>query len=91
MTRGPLAGQRLNEDNADPEARLAAMRSVNPANIPRNHFVKAALDAAVARQDFAPFEEFLEVLSRPYEDRPGYERYALPPAPEERVQTFCGT
>ena len=31
-------------------------------------------------------------LSRPFEGRPGYERYAMPPAPEERVrQTFCGT
>jgi len=84
--------RRLVEDTTDQDVRCAAMRSVNPAYIPRNHVVEAALDAAVARQDFAPFEELLDVLSRPYEDRPGYERYALPPAPEERVrQTFCGT
>jgi uncharacterized protein YdiU (UPF0061 family) len=84
--------QRLNEDKADPDARCATMRAVNPAFIPRNHIVEAALDAAVAREDFAPFEELLEVLSRPYEERPGCERYAAPPAPEERVQqTFCGT
>ena len=68
------------------------MQAVNPAFIPRNHIVEAALDAAVARQDFAPFEELLEVLSRPYEDSPRYERYALPPTSKERVQqTFCGT
>jgi protein adenylyltransferase len=68
------------------------MRAVNPAVIPRNHIVEAALDAAVARQDFAPFEELLDVLSRPHEDQPAYERYAVPPTPEERVrQTFCGT
>jgi serine/tyrosine/threonine adenylyltransferase len=74
------------------DARRAAMRTVNPAFIPRNHMVESALDAAVAREDFAPFEELLEVLSRPYEDRLGYECYAVPPAPEERVrQTFCGT
>ena len=84
--------RRLTEEPADPDARCAAMRAVNPAFIPRNHLVEAALDAAVTRQDFGPFEELLEVLSRPYEDRPGYERYAAPPAPEERVQqTFCGT
>ena len=84
--------RRLTEETTDPDARSAAMRAVNPAFIPRNHLVEAALDAAVTRQDFAPFEELLEVLSRPYEDRPGYERYAAPPAPEERVQqTFCGT
>ena len=84
--------RRLTEEAADPDARCAAMQAVNPAFIPRNHLVEAALTAAVARQDFGPFEELLDVLSRPYEDRPGYERYAAPPLPEERVQqTFCGT
>jgi len=84
--------QRLYEDNTDPDARCAAIRATNPAVIPRYHIVEAALDAAVARQNFSLSEELLDVLSRPYEDRPGYERYAVPPAPEERVrQTFCGT
>ena len=84
--------RRMTEDTMDPDARSAAMRAVNPAYIPRNHLVEEALDAAVTRQDFAPFEQLLEVLSRPFEERAGYECYATPPAPEERVQqTFCGT
>jgi uncharacterized protein YdiU (UPF0061 family) len=84
--------RRLTEEAAGPDERRDAMQAVNPAFIPRNHLVEAALVAAVARQDFGPFEELLDVLSRPYEDRPGYERYASPPAPEERVQqTFYGT
>jgi serine/tyrosine/threonine adenylyltransferase len=84
--------RRMTEDTMDPDARSSAMEAVNPAYIPRNHLVEAALDAAVSRQDFAPFEQLLEVLSRPFEERPGCERYAAPPAPEERVQqTFCGT
>jgi hypothetical protein len=34
----------------------------------------------------------LDALSRPFEDRPGFERHAVPPEPGERVhQTFCGT
>jgi uncharacterized protein YdiU (UPF0061 family) len=71
------------------DARQPTMRAVNPAFISRNHLVEAALDAAVTREDFAPFEKMLEILSRPYEEIPGYERYADPP---ERVrQTFCGT
>jgi uncharacterized protein YdiU (UPF0061 family) len=74
------------------EQRRAAMRAVNPAFIPRNHRVEAALDAAIARQDFGPFEEMLDVLSRPYEDQPGFERYAEPPEPGGGAyQTFCGT
>ena len=37
-------------------------------------------------------EQLLEVVLRPFEERQGCERYAAPPAPEERVhQTFCGT
>jgi uncharacterized protein YdiU (UPF0061 family) len=68
------------------------MRMVNPAFISRNHLVEAALSAAVERQDFGPFEELIEVLMRPYEDQPGFERYTEPPGPTERTyQTFCGT
>jgi len=70
----------------------SAMRMANPAFIPRNHMVQAVLDAAIERQDFQPFEELLDVVSRPYEDRPGLERYTTPARPEECVsQTFCGT
>ncbi|HWX48503.1 MAG TPA: YdiU family protein [Roseomonas sp.] len=84
--------QRLAAEPQAPQARRAAMQAVNPAFIPRNHQVEAALNAAIEEQDLGPFEELLDVLSRPYEDRPGFERYALPPEPEERVhQTFCGT
>ena len=84
--------RRLASDSIAPEARRTAMRAINPAFIPRNHRVEAALSAAIERGDFAPFEELLAVLSRPYEDQPGMERYAEPPLESERVrQTFCGT
>ena len=74
------------------QARVAAMRMASPAFIPRNHLVEAALDAAMRRQDFGPFEELLGVVIRPYEDKPGLERYATPARPDECVlQTFCGT
>jgi uncharacterized protein YdiU (UPF0061 family) len=83
---------RLGEETAEPGASREAMRAVNPAYIPRNHLVEAALNAAIERDDFAPFEQLLEVLARPFEERPGFERYTQPPRPEERVlQTFCGT
>jgi uncharacterized protein YdiU (UPF0061 family) len=77
----------------DAEAAPAAlMRAVNPAFIPRNHLVEAALSAAVERADLQPFEELLDVLSRPYDDNSDLARYATPPRDEERVlQTFCGT
>jgi uncharacterized protein YdiU (UPF0061 family) len=84
--------RRLDEELISGQERAASMRKVNPAFIPRNHLVEAALDAAIERQDFQPFEAMLDVLSRPYEERPGLERYATPARPEECVRsTFCGT
>ncbi|HYZ61148.1 MAG TPA: protein adenylyltransferase SelO family protein, partial [Acetobacteraceae bacterium] len=83
---------RLAQEPGSPEARAASMRAVNPLYIPRNHLVEAALEAAVQRADYAPFEELLAVITRPFEERPGLERFTLPPRPEERVlATFCGT
>jgi serine/tyrosine/threonine adenylyltransferase len=84
--------QRLDEEPVSAQERAAAMKKVNPAFIPRSHVVEAALSAAVERQDFQPFEELLDVVSRPYEERPGLERYATPAGPEESVRwTYCGT
>jgi uncharacterized protein YdiU (UPF0061 family) len=84
--------ERLSQEPTDGVARRAAMRSVNPAFIPRNHRVEAVIRAAVEADDFGPFEELLTVLSGPYEDQPAFAHYAEPPQDSERVyQTFCGT
>ncbi len=84
--------RRLEEEPMSNQARAAFMRKVNPAFIPRNHLVEEALSAATERQDFQPFEQLLDVVARPYEDRPDLERYTIPARPEECVlQTFCGT
>ncbi|WFU60766.1 MULTISPECIES: protein adenylyltransferase SelO [Bradyrhizobium] len=75
-----------------PAERKAAMQAVNPAFIPRNHRIEAVIAAAVNSDDYAPFEELLTVLAKPYEDQPQFAAYADPPLPEQRVtQTFCGT
>ncbi len=72
--------------------RQAAMRAVNPAFIPRNHRVEAVIQAAMNNDDYAPFEELLSVLSKPYQDQPEFAAYADPPMPDQRVlRTFCGT
>ena len=84
--------RRLEEEPLPAQARAAAMRMASPAFIPRNHVVEAALAAAIEQHDFQPFEKLVDVVSRPYEDRPGLERYATPARPEECVlRTFCGT
>jgi uncharacterized protein YdiU (UPF0061 family) len=82
---------RIADEPQSPAERQAAMRAVNPAFIPRNHRIEAVIVAAI-NDDYAPFEELLKVLAKPYEDQPEFAAYADPPKPEERVcQTFCGT
>jgi uncharacterized protein YdiU (UPF0061 family) len=83
---------RLSREATNVESRAESMQKVNPAYIPRNHRVEQMIVAAVERGDFAPFEEFLEVLAAPYVERAAFAGYANPPQPQERVlQTFCGT
>jgi uncharacterized protein YdiU (UPF0061 family) len=84
--------RRLARETVTPEARATAMRLVNPAFIPRNHRIEASIQAAVLREDFAPFEALVRVLERPYDDQPELAYLSEPPLVEERVQrTHCGT
>ena len=83
---------RVSREAISPAARAESMQQTNPAYIPRNHRVEQVIVAAVERGDFAPFEEFSQVLAAPYTERAAFAGYANPPQPEERVlQTFCGT
>ena len=72
--------------------RLAGMLKTNPAYIPRNHLVEKVIRAAVDESDFDPFHQLVDVLKRPFDYQPGFDRYCTPPLPEQVVQaTFCGT
>ena len=84
--------RRLSDEPGPAAVKAAAMRAVNPAFIPRNHRVEAMIAAAVEQEDFKPFEELLGVLSRPYDNQPGFMHYTE--APEDGgtgYRTFCGT
>jgi uncharacterized protein YdiU (UPF0061 family) len=84
--------QRLGVEPQTSAEHAAVMRATNPAVIPRNHRIEAVIQAAVVSDDFAPFEELLTVLSKPYQDQSAFSAYAEPPEPHQRVlQTFCGT
>jgi serine/tyrosine/threonine adenylyltransferase len=68
-----------------------AMNRVNPVYIPRNHLVEAALEAATSG-DLEPFHDLVDVLSQPYDERPGLDSYAAgAPATFGAYRTFCGT
>ena len=83
---------RLAEESSDDKARQTRMQAVNPAYIPRNHLIEAAIRAAEDSDDFSLFHDLHEVLQAPYELQAGKGVYMLPPEPDEVVeQTFCGT
>jgi len=81
----------LTVQGLDRPAVAAAMDRVNPVYVPRNHLVEEALTAATAG-DLAPFSAMLDVLVRPFDERPGLEAWAAPvPADAGPYRTFCGT
>jgi uncharacterized protein YdiU (UPF0061 family) len=83
--------ERLANDPRSVSERVATLRATNPAFIPRNHRVEAALKAAEGG-DYTLFRKLLGILQHPYDDQPGVADYSQPPQPSERVlQTFCGT
>ncbi|GAB5450838.1 MAG: YdiU family protein [Halioglobus sp.] len=83
--------ERLAEDSLSPAERQRSMHRANPAFIPRNHLVEAAISAAY-NGDYRPFEALVERLHDPYRYDPAAAAFAAPPQPEEVVQqTFCGT
>lgn len=67
------------------------MDKTNPVYIPRNHLVEEALDAATDG-DLDPFHQLVSVVTDPYVEREGLERYASP-APQSfgPYMTYCGT
>ena len=69
------------------------MRRTSLIYIARNHRVEEALAAATADGDLEPFNRLLDVLAKPFDERPGLEDYASPAPPEITAgyQTFCGT
>lgn len=84
--------ERLATDPQNAAERAANIRRVNPAFIPRNHRVEAALVAASTHGDYGPFHQLRNIIEHPYDDQPGHREFEQPPAPGERVlRTFCGT
>jgi serine/tyrosine/threonine adenylyltransferase len=72
---------------------LALMKSVNPAVIPRNHLVEAALQAASNENNLQPFQELLAVLANPFAHGSIPAKFTQVPSPaaSKCFKTFCGT
>ena len=83
--------EQLAHESSDAARVAAAMDRVNPAYIARNPVVEDARAAATAG-DLGPFERLLDVVARPFDERPGLEPYAGPAPPGDGPYlTYCGT
>jgi uncharacterized protein YdiU (UPF0061 family) len=83
--------KRLLSQHENLDAAMHLMQSHNPAVIPRNHQVEAALSAAEAG-DFSVLQRLLEAISEPFSDNAKYADYRMPPVPSSKpYRTYCGT
>jgi serine/tyrosine/threonine adenylyltransferase len=67
--------------DGDPQA----MNRVNPKYVLRNWVAETAIRAVEDHGDSGPLDRILRLVQSPYDEHPGDEALAMPPAPE-----FCG-
>jgi serine/tyrosine/threonine adenylyltransferase len=67
------------------------MRRHNPAFIPRNHLVEAALEAATGTGDGSVMERLLDGLVTPYDHDRDLPMFRTAGSGERPYRTFCGT
>jgi serine/tyrosine/threonine adenylyltransferase len=63
----------------------AAMNAVNPKYVLRNWVAETAIRAVEDKADAGPLDRILRLLQSPYDEHPGEDAFAQPPAPE-----YCG-
>jgi len=83
--------ERMGRQQQSKVASSRLMKNSNPALIPRNHRVEAALEAAVEQGDYSVMEKLLNVLSNPYAYSVEQAEFSTLPATTTSYQTYCGT
>jgi uncharacterized protein YdiU (UPF0061 family) len=82
---------RLSHEDRPSSQAYAAMKTVNPAIIPRNHRVEEALSAAEDHDDLSVLNRLLAALATPYQPTADSAHYQDPSSDDGSYQTFCGT
>jgi serine/tyrosine/threonine adenylyltransferase len=72
---------RILVESIDDAQRKELMNQANPKYILRNHFAQNAIEKA-QNNDFSEVSKLLQILTRPYDEQPQYDDYALPPSNE---------
>jgi len=79
------------QDGDDQMQRRVRMHAANPKYILRNYLAQQAIEAA-EQGDYAPVRELHQVLSQPFAEQPGFERYAQrPPEWGKHLEISCSS
>ena len=82
---------RSQRDGDDQAARQARMHAANPKYILRNYLAQQAIEAA-EQGDYGPVRELHQVLSKPFDEQPGFEHYAeRPPEWGKHLEISCSS
>lgn len=82
----------LAEEGISHQEAQGRMRQHNPAYIPRNHQVEAALDKAVQANDYSLLQQLLAAAQSAYQGQTDFQfLQSVPEAVDAGYQTFCGT
>lgn len=82
----------LKNAGVDMDSAKKLMLETNPAIIPRNHIIEAAIDEAEITNNLNAFKEILKVLKNPYSKELDQHILALPrPQGLPPTITYCGT
>ena len=78
-------------DSVDAE-RSAAMRTVNPKYILRNHLAEVAIRRAADHRDYSEINRLHTLLLRPFDEQPEFEAYASePPDWAKQIEVSCSS
>src|SRR5688572_22204667 len=82
---------RLGAEQSDDAERGERMRRANPKYVLRNWVAQEAI-AAAQRGEFGLIDSLRRLLAAPYDEHPGWERYADPPTPAAReIEVSCSS
>ena len=82
---------RCEREGQQQDERRARMHAVNPLYILRNYLAQQVIEAAEAG-DYGPVRELHAVLSRPFDEQPGMQRYAQrPPEWGKHLEISCSS
>ena len=82
---------RLQSESSDDSLRQKEMNQVNPKYVLRNHLAQQAIEQA-QNKDFSEATKLLNILSKPFDEQPEHESYALAPPPNlELIEVSCSS